>query len=279
MKIGAIAESFRKPFKEAIAQIATLKLDGVQMYADTRTVNADMTLLQIKEIKNILDGYGIKISALCGDLGCGMYYTKDRATIDKEKRIMEIAKELGTDIVTTHIGVVPEDFDCPQYESMHNVCRELAEFADSVHGHFAVETGPEKAELLKKFLDGLGSRGVAVNLDPANLVMCAGDDPVKAVYTLKDYIVHTHAKDGKQLRAVDTRTLYCPEYYGLEQGDWSCIIETPLGQGNVDWVNYLKALKDIGYDGYLTIERECGDDPAADIALATDFLRKMLIVV
>ena len=55
MKIGAIAESFRKPFKEAIAQIATLKLDGVQMYADTRTVNADMTLLQIKEIKNILE--------------------------------------------------------------------------------------------------------------------------------------------------------------------------------------------------------------------------------
>ena len=114
MKIGAIAESFRKPFKEAIAQIATLKLDGVQMYADTRTVNADMTLLQIKEIKNILDGYGIKISALCGDLGCGMYYTKDRATIDKEKRIMEIAKELGlenTEAVKTRVEEMKGSFD------------------------------------------------------------------------------------------------------------------------------------------------------------------------
>ena len=189
---------------------------------------------------------------------------------------MEIAKELGTDIVTTHIGVVPEDFDCKQYESMHEVCRELAEFADTMGGHFAVETGPERAELLKKFLDNLGSRGVSVNLDPANLVMCAGDDPVKAVYTLKDYIVHTHAKDGKQLKAVDTRTLYCPQYYNLEPGDWGSIIEMPLGAGNVDWANYLKALEEIGYNGYLTIERECGENPAADIALAANFLREKL---
>lgn len=276
MKIGAIAESFNKPFKEAIESIAALKLDGVQMYADTETVHAGMTAKDIKEVKKIIDGAGIKVSALCGDFGCDMYYTRDRAQIDKEKRIMEIAKELGTDIVTTHIGVVPEDFDCKQYESMHAVCRELAEFADTMGGHFAVETGPEKAELLKKFLDNLGSRGVAVNLDPANLVMCAGDDPVNAVYTLKDYIVHTHAKDGKQLKKVDTRTLYCPQYYGLEQGDWGSIIEMPLGQGNVDWDNYLKALKEIGYNGYLTIERECGENPAADIEMAANFLRSQL---
>ncbi len=276
MKIGAIAESFKKPFKEAIDCIAALKLDGVQLYADTETIHAKMPAARIKEVKKIIDGAGIKVSALCGDFGCDMYYTRDRAAIDKEKRIMEIAKELGTNIVTTHIGVVSEDFDCKQYESMHEVCRELAEFADTMGGHFAVETGPEKSELLKKFLDNLGSRGVAVNLDPANLVMCAGDDPVKAVYTLKDYIVHTHAKDGKQLKKVDTRTLYCLQHYGLEQGDWGSIIEMPLGQGNVDWDNYLKALKDIGYNGYLTIERECGENPAADIEMAANFLRSQL---
>ena len=75
---------------------------------------------------------------------------------------------------------------------------------------------------------------------------------------------------------MDTRTLYCPTYYGLEPSDWSCITETPLGTGNVAWDNYLKALADIGYDGYLTIERECGDNPAADIELAASFLRKKL---
>ena len=87
--------------------------------------------------------------------------------------------------------------------------------------------------------------------------MVAGDDPVQAVSVLKDYIVHTHAKDG--IKKPD--------------GSWQ---EVPLGKGGVDWPNYLKALKDIGYDGYLTIEREVGEDPAADIKLAVDFLKDHL---
>ena len=60
--------------------------------------------------------------------------------------------------------------------------------------------GPETSATLKKFLDSLGSRGVGVNLDPANLAMVTGDDPVKAVHNLKDQIVDTqNAKDGKML--------------------------------------------------------------------------------
>ncbi len=275
MKIGVIAESFRKPFEESVKRAASLGIQGLQMYANTQTVFAEMTDAQIREVKKIIDGEGMAVSALCGDFGCDMYYTHDRKLIDREKRIMEIAKEFGTDVVTTHIGVVSED-DCRQYESMLEICRELAEFADSLKGHFAVETGPEKAITLKKFLDKLNSRGVAVNLDPANLVMCAGDDPVQAVFTLKDYIVHTHAKDGIQLAPFDTRRLYCPQHYGLEPESWDKIKETPLGEGNVPWDEYLAALKEIGYNGYLTIERECGETPADDIALAVNFLKERL---
>jgi sugar phosphate isomerase/epimerase len=159
---------------------------------------------------------------------------------------------------------------------MFKVCKELADFADTVGGRFAVETGPEKAAALKGFLDGLQSKGVSVNLDPANLVMCADDDPVKAVDTLKDYIVHTHAKDGLRLRDFDTRRLYAPEYYGLEPEKWDCVREVPLGTGGVKWREYIAALKKIGYTGFLTIEREVGDTPEEDIKLAVDFLKKLL---
>ena len=56
MKIGAIAESFNKPYKEAIESIAALKLDGVQMYADTKIVHVGMMVKDIKEVKKIIDG-------------------------------------------------------------------------------------------------------------------------------------------------------------------------------------------------------------------------------
>ncbi len=49
--------------------------------------------------------------------------------------------------------------------------------------------------------------------------------------------------------------------------------ELPLGQGDVKWDEYLSALEQVGYKGFLTIEREVGDDPAKDIAAAVTFLR------
>ena len=278
MKIGAIAESFRTDFSSAIKAIKGLGIDGVQAYANTDAIHAKMTKQEIADVNQKMKDNGLVFSALCGDLGCRMFYRPEqyRGDIDNEKRIMEIAQELGTNIVTTHIGVVPEDKSCEQYKTMRRVCRELADFAIGIGGRFAVETGPEKAILLKEFLDTLGSKGVSVNLDPANLVMCAGDDPVQAVYTLKDYIVHTHAKDGIQYEYVDTKRLYAPEYFGLEPAGWSNIKEMPLGQGGVPWDRYMSALKDIGYNGFLTIEREAGDKPEEDIALAVSFLKKYL---
>ncbi len=280
MKIGVIIDSFKQNFRDSIASAKSVGADGVQIGAQFLVGRKDELMgdtkpqgvVSITEAKKILADTGIEVSAVCGDFGCDMYYTRDRKLIDVEKRLLEMAKELGTNIVTTHIGVVPETKKCVQYESMHEVCLELAEYAKSIDGHFAVETGPEKSELLLEFLRDLGSDGVAVNLDPANLVMCAGDDPVKAVNTLKDYIVHTHAKDGVQYRPFNTKALYSPRYYGLAPAGGDCFKEVPLGTGNVNFNTYLPALRAIGFDGYLTIERECGDDPANDIAKAVKFL-------
>lgn len=287
MKIGVIIDSFRKDFLSSIREAKAIGADGVQIGARFLTNKKDelagnpvseSRVVSVKEAKKMLSDVGIAVSAVCGDFGCDMYYTKNRDYIDLEKRLLDMAFELGTNIVTTHIGVVPETEDCVQYESMHEVCYELAEYANSMGGHFAVETGPEKAELLKKFLDNLGSKGVAVNLDPANLVMCAGDDPVSAVHTLGDYIVHTHAKDGIQLTPFDTKALYSPRYYGLKRANGNSLFrEVPLGEGGVKWNEYIAALREVGFDGFLTIERECGDTPAKDISEAVIFLDNMKV--
>ena len=194
--------------------------------------------------------------------------------IEKSKRILDLAKDLETSIVTTHIGVIPQDPNHDRYKIMQEACFELSQYADELKAHFAIETGPEIALTLRNFLDTLGSKGVAVNLDPANLVMVTGDDPVQAVYTLKDYIVHTHAKDGRRLLIKDPEVIYGLVEETIQEG--KAFIELPLGQGDVDFKKYLQALTDIGYKGFLTIEREVGDNPEADIKLAVDFLKNMI---
>ena len=277
--IGVILESFRVDRSSAIKKAAAIGANGIQMYS-TYGENApeNLSAQARKDLLREVKDNGLVFSALCGDLGHGFGDAeKNPALIEKSKRIIDLAKDLETDVVTTHIGVVPSDPSHPRYKIMQDACAQLAAYADSVNAHFAVETGPETSLVLKGFLDSLNSTGVAVNLDPANLCMVTGDDPVQAVYNLRKYIVHTHAKDGNRLIVGN------PDYiYGVthpipeEVKNTAYFEEVPLGTGSVDFPNYLKALEDIGFRGFLTIEREAGDDPAADIKIAYDFLKKTM---
>ncbi len=280
-KIGVISDWFHLGFKGGIERAAEIGAEAVQLYAVSGEMSPEnMTADSLKEKKDILASNGIKVSALCGDFGGHGFERADDNVwkVEKSKRIVDLALELGANVVTTHIGVVSGNENDDSYKNQLEACNQLAEYAAGVGAYFAVETGPEKAVTLKAFLDKLDSKGVAVNFDPANLVMVTGDDPVQGVYTLKDYIVHTHAKDGIMIKQTDPRNIY--GFFadgGIEDMRLEDYFkETPLGQGNVDFTAYLNALKDIGYRGYLTIEREVGEDPTADIKMAVDFLKEKM---
>ncbi len=277
--IGVILESFRTDRSEAIRRAAKMGAKGIQMYA-TNGANAPESLTPAarRALLDEVKGNGLIFSALCGDLGMGFGNAeKNPALIEKSKRILELAKDLETDVVTTHIGVVPSDKNHDRYKIMQEACYELAAYADSLGAHFAIETGPETSLVLKEFLDSLGSTGVAVNLDPANLVMVTGDDPVQAVHNLKKYIVHTHAKDGNLLLRTNPEYIYRVVHpVPAELEGKRFFEEVPLGTGSVDFAKYLRALEEIGYRGFLTIEREVGNDPDADIRTAKDYLEKII---
>ncbi len=275
--IGLMLDSFKTDTIAAIEKSAKLGAKGLQMYATSGQYSPDqLTTSKRKELLDVVKSNGLIFSALCGDLGHG-FGDKDKnpMLIEKSKRIMELAKDLETNIITTHIGVIPQDKNHERYKIMQEACFTLSRFADQLDAHFAIETGPEIAVVLKDFLDGLNSKGVAVNLDPANFVMVTGDDPVKAVYTLKDYIVHTHAKDGRRLMVKDPEIVYGIIEEEIQSGQ--AFIELPLGEGDVDFTEYLKALDDIGYKGFLTIEREVGDDPEKDMRNAIAFLNNKIM--
>lgn len=272
--IGIIIDCLKTDIRTSVEKAAKLGAQGIQVYSTQGEMSPEnMSAKGKKEFLDLVRSHGLKISALCGDLGGQGFTYKEQNfnKIERSKRILELAKDLETNVVTTHIGVIPNDKNHDRYKILQEACYELAQFADSLKAHFAIETGPEIAATLKEFLDSLNSRGVAVNLDPANFVMVTGDDPVKAVYTLSDYIVHTHAKDGRRLLEKAPEIIYGLLEEELQSG--KSFIELPLGTGDVDFKNYIKALKEVGYTGFLTIEREVGVNPEEDIRTAVEFLR------
>lgn len=229
-------------------------------------------MLKFFEDKNL------EISALCGDMG-GYGFQIEKDNYDRVKRtkaIIDLATELGTHVVTTHIGVIPQDKSNPRYGVMLRALSECGRYARSKDVTVAIETGPEFAETLLAFIEDTEG-GIGANLDPANLVMVTGQDPVEAVKILGKHIVHTHAKDGIMFKKTDPEIIYDHFAKGgieaLNIADY--FLETPIGEGNVDFPKYIRALREIGYDGYLTLERETGRHPIGDIKNALGTLKKL----
>lgn len=275
-----MVESFRLGFKGGVEKAASLGVEGIQAYATHGELCVDtITDEKIKEALDIVKSNGLVFSAICGDFGRG--FTDEESNkiyVEKSKRVLDLAKKLECNVVTTHIGHVPDEENATK-EIMRKACRELALYADSVGAAFAVETGPEKGIVLGEFLDSLGAGGVRVNFDPANLVMCVDDRPENALKYLGKYVVHTHAKDGIMLKKKIEEKLAIGEEakeHAALLGMGQTYLELPLGEGDVNFDVYLPALAAAGFNGFLTIEREVGNSPEKDIALAVDFLREKI---
>lgn len=263
MKIGVIPDCFRMPIKQAIKKSAELRFDGIQPYATKGELDpSNMTKTARDDFKKFVSDLGLEISAIVGDFGGHGFV--DPKTLDwrvkRTKEVIDLAFELDVKVVTTHIGIVPEDSSAIEWQFLLQALPEIGSYAYQKGVFLATETGPEPVVILKKLLDKLNNPGIMVNYDPANLVMVAGDDPIKGVYTLQHYIVHTHAKDG--IKMPDEN----------QKKRWK---EMPLGEGNVNFPEYLAAMKNIGYSGFFTIEREVGDNPESDIIKARDFLKEL----
>jgi len=251
LKVGAMVESFRLGVMDGLDKAAELGLDGVQIYCTRGELHPDnMSQSGRRDFKKTLADRSLTLSALCADFGKG-FTDADRndELVPVTKKCVDLAVDLGTPVITTHIGVIPDDTADPVRDVMADALKDLGDYAVSHEVSFATETGPESPECMRGFLDALGSEGIRVNYDPANLTM-RKFDAIGGVAILSDLIVHTHAKDGRRGGG-----------------------EMALGEGDVDWEAYIAALEAAGFDGFYTIEREVGDNPAEDIRTAAEFLR------
>ena len=117
-----------------------------------------------------------------------------------------------------------------------------------------LETGQETADDLAETLANLP--GVFVNFDPANMILYGKGDPVRAVKILAPWIRHVHVKDAN---------------YTKVPGTWGEEVEWTKGQVNADV--FIAALDEIGFNGFLAVEREAGNNRAGDIAAAVADLK------
>ena len=184
------------------------------------------------------------------------------ARAQETKEISDFTKLLGVDCIGLHIGFVPHDANDPDYADVLSITREICNHAKSNGQRVHLETGQEPADVLLRFIEDTGCDNLFINFDPANMILYGSGEPLPALRKVGKYVRSVHCKDAT---------------WSDKPGEtWGA--EVPLGQGAVDMAAYLKTLKEIGFDGPLTIEREIPEEPdrqKAEIGGALDLLRSI----
>ena len=289
MQISLMLGNLRQPLEQALDTVQRLQIPAVQVSAHGPFAPATCGAPCRRQLREALRRRGLALSAISGcgrglDLGNA---GRAQEQLDAAFRALEMAADLMADqavrIWQDHVGVLPNPPEGPRWDSFVRCAEAIARQGEKVGACLAVETGPEPAAVVEKWMRTVDSPALRVNYDPANLILYPSlfrndphlieqfghpakpyekqaafeeFEPIEGVRRLGRYIVHTHAKDA-----------------WVDQG---VAREVPLGEGWVDWPRYLALLEDVGFDGYLAIERETGENPAADIARAAEFLCRQL---
>lgn len=128
----------------------------------------------------------------------------------------------------------------------------IKKIAVEMHGNQLVYCPPALLRLREEIGPMIGA-----NLDPSHL-MWMGADPLACIKALSGAIYHVHAKDTRVEQRVSWRTrletLPNPQ---TDERAWNFVtIGTGQPGGITFWRDFIRALKDAGYDGPMSIENE-----------------------
>jgi sugar phosphate isomerase/epimerase len=217
---------------------------------------------------------GLEVSATCVGFAGEDYSTIQRIAetggfkpdaewerrLAKAVAVADINKQLGAELLSVHVGFVPHDRSDAKYAVMVDRLKRVAGALGERGVTLAMETGQEKAEDLVAFMDAVGAPNLAVNFDPANMILYGVGEPVEAVGILKGRIAHVHMKDAN--------------WAAKPAQEWG--EEVVLGSGEADIPRVVSKLRSTGYHGALTIEREAGNQRIADILEAKGLLESLV---
>ena len=258
LRIGVRLESLNLPLRRALTEAARLGVGGVQVDAVGDLSPNQLSQTGRREFRNLLRVHNLELTALGCPLRHGLAEAENQQPrIEHVRNVMSLAYDLGPRVVIVEAGPVPADEKSLEAGRMREALADLGRHGDRTGSVLALETGLESGQVLADYLRTFDTGGLGVNLDPANLLL-HGFDPDESARALRGLVVHAHAKDARAGRASRAAQ------------------EVPLGHGDIDWMTFLGVLEEIEYRRWIVVERESGENRAADVAAGVAFLRRFV---
>jgi sugar phosphate isomerase/epimerase len=209
-----------------------------------------------RQLRHLFKSHGLRVTALA----CPMRHGLDtplnlQARIDYLSAALTMSYELGAGVVIVTAGRVPAAEETARADLLCESLQALGRHGDRIGATLALQTGLETGDALAQFLGRFDCGSLGVNFDPAGLLM-GGFDPYAAARSLRDRIVHAHARDARVA------------------GGPRAFQEVPLGHGDIDWLALVGLFTEISYRGWLVIDRQ--DPQPGEITASGGFLRRLL---
>jgi sugar phosphate isomerase/epimerase len=290
MRIGSHASALQKvrraPYDEAIENAAQLGFDGVELIAmDSSELTEYYTRDRIRQLRTAVAARKLTISQFAVySTACQGMASLDPAVkardIDVFKRGIDVCYELGSEIINlvSHwpFGMQAPVEYIPSY--YYPIARGLIR-SPSPKLKMSLPRDFDFAAIWSNYLDSLGTvaqmaadRGLRLSVEGHAHVIVSGtdamlrmfdqvDDPALVInfdtswhFALREYLPMSISKLGKRIAHVHVR-----------DADGLLFYSAPVGQGIIDWDGVVEALRDIGYEGFLSFEWG-GYDDYIDIA-------------
>ena len=280
-------------------EVAVWPRENERDYASSDIDVANLTQEEADRIKKMMDDNGLEITSLA--------YYDNNLDVDPEKRafynehtrrVIDAAEMLGVPTVGTFVGRNIDKSLADNFDEFEEVFTELVGYAEEKGVKVIIENCPMfgwqrpnepgalgfTPEQWHEMFRRVPNKNFGLNFDPSHLLL-QHIDYLPLLEEFKDRIFHVHAKDAAvdmdmfHYYGVYNRILPDPDEHQFQNGYWR--FNMP-GLGQVDWKAFFEALKDIGYDGVVSIEHEDADYEGSEekvfegLAKGYEFLKELI---
>ncbi len=242
---------------QAIEITSRLGLDGIEIACREPHLSAETSEERVKEIRMLANSKGLEIPALAGYMG--WFSTSSDQDCEKAfeqfKQLLEWARILGAGLIRIFQGgpnaFLSEDYHYIKTAHWLNLCAAEAEKYDKrivleIHNNSLVETSESAIRLLQL----VDCNRVGLIHDAGNMYITDTDYGRDSILRLSNHIFHVHVKDEKRIEEAGEPGTFTNRTKHGEEAFRQCM----LGEGEVDHLPVFSALREIGYDGWLTLE-------------------------
>jgi len=252
MEFAFSTNAFKKySLVETINVLSEIGYKGIEILSDIPhaypKTQSDSDISEIRQLISRLDIRLCNLNAFTlfaiGDTYHPSWIESDpnyrKLRIDHTINCIKLARKLGAKNISTEPGGPIMNNDLSQDQSLklfEDGINQVLNTAEKENVTILIEPEPdlliENSDQFIHFIKNFDSESVGLNLDIGHF-FCVGEDPSKVIHKLSEYIRHVHLEDI----SADRRHNHLI-----------------LGEGAIDISSALKSLKDIGYEGFITVE-------------------------